>query len=74
MPGTPTPPAYRAFLVNAAGHIYFAHELDCETDEQAIEAARRYVDGYGVQLWDRARKIAELPPADLMIRAEKPIL
>ena len=73
MLGTPVKPAYRAFLVNAAGHIYFAHELDCQTDEQAIEAARRLVDGYGVQLWDRARKIAEFPPARPMTRAQKPV-
>jgi hypothetical protein len=33
-------PTYRAFLVNAAGRIYFAHVLVCETDEQAIAAAQ----------------------------------
>jgi hypothetical protein len=62
-------PTYRAFLVNAAGRIYFAHVLDCETDEQAIAAAQKYVDGTGVQLWDRSRKIAEFPPVK---RTERP--
>jgi hypothetical protein len=55
-------PAYRAFLVNPDGRIHAAHVLNCETDEQAIAAAQKYVDGCGVQLWDQGRKIAEFPP------------
>lgn len=56
------PRAYRAFRVDPSGRIYRSHVLDCETDEQAMAAARRFVDGHGVQLWDGSRKIADFPP------------
>jgi len=65
------PPAYRAFCVDASGRIYRSHVLDCETDEQAIAEARRFVDGHGVQLWDGSRKIADFPSA-LQILAMPP--
>jgi hypothetical protein len=50
---------YRAYLINHQGHICNSHHLNCESDEQAIEEARRL--GYGVELWDRARRIAICP-------------
>jgi hypothetical protein len=57
-------PAYRAYILDRDGHIKLAHPLACETDEQAIAAAQQYVDGHTVELWDRSRKIALLPPIE----------
>jgi hypothetical protein len=53
----------------ACSRIYAAHVLDCKTDEQAIGAAQKYVDGYGVPLWNRDRKIAEFLPQKVAERS-----
>jgi hypothetical protein len=58
----PTASAYRAFLVNHSGRIYFSHVLECETDEQAEAAARTLVGYHGIQLWNGLREIAEFSP------------
>ena len=65
-------PAYRAYLVNAAGHIYAVRELNCRTDEEAKAAAQEYVDGCGVELWDQGRKIAVFPPTEAADLSHKP--
>ena len=66
------PPAYRAFRVDASGRIYRSHVLDCETDEQAIAAAREFVDAHGVQLWDGSRKLMDFPPVPVTLKADLP--
>jgi hypothetical protein len=73
MPGTPTQPAYRAFLVDTSGHIFFAHTLDSQTDQEAIKIARQYVSDHNVQVWDGSRKIADLPREKPLDRASKSI-
>ena len=52
---------YRAYLVDQAGHFHGVRVLeDCETDDQAVEMAKQYVDGCNIQLWDRGRLIAKI--------------
>ncbi|MET0428120.1 MAG: hypothetical protein ABW026_06435 [Microvirga sp.] len=58
------PRGYRAYVVGPQGRITDVHELTCETDEQAIRAARAYVDGVAIELWNSGRKVSVLRPTD----------
>jgi hypothetical protein len=56
---------YRAFLIGEDGHFRAVHLLEgCVTDEQAIAAARQYLDGYGVEVWNLEQLIARLLPPE----------
>ena len=51
---------YRAYLVGPGDHIRAVRHLDCADDQAAIEAARQFVNGCDVELWERGRKITRL--------------
>ena len=51
---------YRAYLLDSSGHIFLAFEIDSPNYESAIEAARQYVDGHDVELWQEARFILRI--------------
>jgi hypothetical protein len=51
---------YRAYVLNADGHITAVHELDCADDEQAKQKAAQMLDGYDLEVWCRERKVALL--------------
>jgi hypothetical protein len=53
-------PDYRAYTVGDDGH-FIAHEpLVCGNDEEAIENAKRFVDGHDIELWNGARLVIRL--------------
>jgi hypothetical protein len=53
-------PYYRAYVIGSDGKFQTAHSLDCRNDEAAIEAARQYVDGLDVEVWQATHKVARL--------------
>ena len=56
-------PGYRIYRVDEEGHIKgLAHEVTCDTDEQAVELARQYIDGLAIEVWNRARLVKRLDP------------
>lgn len=56
-------PGYRIYRVDEAGHIKdVAAEVACDTDEQAIEQARQYIDGLAIEVWSRSRLVKRLKP------------
>jgi len=56
-------PGYRIFRIDEEGHIKGpAAEVVCNTDEEAIERARQYVDGLAVEVWDRDRLVKLVEP------------
>lgn len=54
-------PQYRVHLLGQDGHFINGVILDCADDAAAIEAAKKYSDGYDIEVWDRSRKVATLP-------------
>ena len=65
--------AYRAYLVDQAGHFHGVRPLDgCTSDDEAIAMAKRYVDGCAVELWDRARLVAKIVKKQGITRVEHP--
>jgi len=54
-------PGYRIYQVDEEGHITGrAVEITCDTDDEAIELARQYVDGLAIEVWNRARLVKRL--------------
>jgi hypothetical protein len=54
--------SYRAYLLDADGHIIDRIELSCGDDESAKAQAREFVNGHVVELWDGGRMIATFAP------------
>jgi hypothetical protein len=50
---------YRAYIMDADGHILNRIDLVCVDDDEAKERAKQLVDGHDVELWQFGRKIAE---------------
>jgi hypothetical protein len=51
---------YRAHNVWADGDFTSGVDLDCSDDEEAIEAAKKLIDGPGIELWQGDRKVIRL--------------
>jgi hypothetical protein len=46
---------YRAYTVGIDGHFIRFEPLICHDDAEAIEKAKRFVDGHDVELWCGSR-------------------
>jgi hypothetical protein len=51
---------YRAYVIGRDDRIQKAVDLDCTDDEAAVEAARQFVDGNDVEVWQQNRKLTRL--------------
>ena len=48
---------YRAYSVGTDGHFIGDEPIICEDDSEAIEMAKRLVDGHDIELWSGPRLI-----------------
>jgi hypothetical protein len=55
----------RVYIVGSEGHFFNSVELECADDTEAMEQAKRHVDGHDVELWQRDRIIAVLKHSPL---------
>ena len=53
-------PTYRAYLINADNRVASYRPIDAETDAEALTAARQFLDGCDVEIWDLDRRIGRL--------------
>jgi hypothetical protein len=53
-------PTYRAYLINGDNRVISYKPVDANTDVEALTAARQFVDGCDVEVWDLDRKIGRL--------------
>jgi hypothetical protein len=53
---------YRLYCLNKAGGFSKAHEIEADSDEEAINAAREMKLPMGCELWQRNRMVAKLKP------------
>jgi hypothetical protein len=51
---------YRAYIVGDDGHFTGFEGLVCSNDSQAIENAKRLVDGHDIELWCGERFVKRL--------------
>jgi hypothetical protein len=48
---------YRAYLIDQNNRVLSAKEIQAASDEEALSAARQFVDGYDVEVWCLDRKV-----------------
>jgi hypothetical protein len=54
-------PEYRAYLLDESDKISSAAIfIQEETDDAAIQAAKQYVDGYDIELWQDDRRVTRI--------------
>jgi hypothetical protein len=53
-------PTYRAYLINGDNRVASFRPIEAETDAQALQLARRFVDDCDVEVWCLDRKIGRL--------------
>jgi hypothetical protein len=51
---------YRAYLINGDNRVSSYRAIDANSDAEALRAARQFVDGCDVEVWDLDRKIGRL--------------
>jgi hypothetical protein len=51
---------YRVYVIGRDGHFVKAIQLDCANDEAAIESAKQFVNGHGVELWQLDRIVVTI--------------
>ncbi len=51
---------YRAYSVGLDGHFISFDAIICANDEDAIEKAKRYVDGHDIELWCGDRLVTRI--------------
>jgi hypothetical protein len=45
------------------------HSVFCETDQEAVNKAKLYVDGHGLELWEGTRQVALLTRSNLPLNS-----
>jgi hypothetical protein len=51
---------YRAYVVGHDGHFNGFEALVCADDQEAIDKAKRLVDGHDIELWSGTRLVIVL--------------
>jgi hypothetical protein len=49
---------YRVYVIGSDGRFYRSVLLDCIDDAEAMEQARKQLDGHDIELWQLDRKVA----------------
>ncbi len=55
-------PGYYVYFLSHDGRVSRRVNIMCKDDGDAMQYAKRVVDGHVVELWQEARKIAEFKP------------
>jgi hypothetical protein len=53
-------PAYRAYLIDKDDGVESFKPVEADSDEEALEAARQFVDGHDVEVWLLDRMVGRL--------------
>jgi hypothetical protein len=55
-------PAYRAYFIDKDDRVESFKPVEADSDEEALEAARQFVDGHDVEVWLLDRMVGRLSP------------
>jgi hypothetical protein len=55
-------PAYRAYFIDKDDRVVSFKPVEADSDEEALEAARQFVDGHDVEVWLLDRMVGRLSP------------
>jgi hypothetical protein len=51
---------YRAFVIDATGHVVKRHDFTAEDDVRALQRAQRYLDRHDIEVWQFGRVVGKL--------------
>ena len=51
---------YRAYVLDDNGYIIGRHDFVCDGDQEAVESAKRVIDGHDIEIWERDRLVSRL--------------
>jgi hypothetical protein len=51
---------YRGYTVGSDGHFVRCEPIVCDTDEEAVERAKRMPDGRNIEVWCGDRMVAKV--------------
>jgi hypothetical protein len=51
---------YRAFVVDAGGHVVGCHDIACDNDAEALELAALLVRDNDIEVWQLGRIVGKL--------------
>jgi hypothetical protein len=51
---------YRAFLIDAGGEVIGRHDLECDSDGDALDLAFLLVDRHDIEVWQSNRIVGKL--------------
>jgi hypothetical protein len=51
---------YRAYLIDQNDRIFSVREFRADSDEEALNIAKQFVNGCDVEVWSRSRKVGRL--------------
>ena len=58
-------PSYRLYFLDRDAHISTPPEvLDCADDAEALQKAKKFLDGKDLEVWDGNRRVAVIPHAE----------
>jgi hypothetical protein len=64
---------YRVYKLREDGRISGPpHVIDCRDDEAAMRQARRLLEGHVREVWDLARFVGRIDPAQNRMQSEQP--
>jgi hypothetical protein len=55
--GPPERKFYRAYCLGADGHIQRVEVIEADGDDDAMRAAQKLDNVYGIEVWDQARLV-----------------
>jgi hypothetical protein len=53
-------PTYRAYFIDSDDRVVSFKPIEAEDDNQAMQAARQYIDGKDIEVWLLDRKVGRL--------------
>jgi len=53
-------PAYRVYLIDEDNRVASYRPIDAESDAEAMQDARQFIDGCDIEVWHLDRKIGRL--------------
>jgi hypothetical protein len=51
---------YRAYLIDQNDRILSAKEIQADSDEEALDVAKQFVEGFDIEIWCLDRKVGRL--------------
>jgi hypothetical protein len=60
-----TMPEYRFYTLKSGNQMVAPPDvIDCASDQDAIDEAKKFLDGFDVEIWQGARIVTRLRPSD----------